>query len=283
MIFDRHSKTALLIATATLTVSAISFHFAVAAANYYLQKHPVPLREPLTDISRRLGLWEAEGVDGRLTAEMEEDLGTKHYIDRWYARQGPDVVAGRIHVHLTYYTGLIDTVPHIPDRCLVASGAVLHTRPANHDLALDRNTWVLDPDRVNLRTGEPYWSYTYRDLVTAEPITVRMPFGEFRLRTSEYRMTKRPDIRIHAGYFFIANGQVTPFPDRVRRFAFDLTTRYAYYAKVQFTMYTVEDIGTEDFVETASDLLADLLPEVMRCLPDWAEVEAASEESNDAI
>ncbi len=105
-----------------------------------------------------------------------------------------------------------------------------------------------------------------------------MPFGEFRLRSSEFSFPERSDRRMHAGYFFIANGETTPLPERVRTFAFDLTTRHAYYAKVQFTMYANAQTEQEQFVEAVSDLMVELLPELMRGLPDWSEVEKTSDE-----
>ncbi|MHC4590743.1 MAG: hypothetical protein ACYTAQ_15830, partial [Planctomycetota bacterium] len=98
--------------------------------------------------------------------------------------------------------------------------------------------------------------------------------GEFELRTTEFRDAAKPAVRIFAGYFFIANGRITPTPEGVRAFAFNLTTKYAYYAKVQFTMYVSEQMTKDDFAEVVADLAAGLLPELMSCLPDWSEVEA---------
>ena len=85
-----------------------------------------------------------------------------------------------------------------------------------------------------------------------------------------------PDIRIYAGYFFIANGQTTPNPEGVRAFAFNLKTKYAYFAKIQFTMPAPEQMTREEFAEAVADLAAELLPELMLCLPDWSEIESES-------
>ncbi len=103
-----------------------------------------------------------------------------------------------------------------------------------------------------------------------------MPKKKFQLRTQEFRIKHRPEMPIYAGYLFIANGETTPWPGRVRSFAFRLREKYAYYAKLQVTMYAAEDVEPDDFVELVSDLLSELLPELMRCLPDWAEVESWS-------
>ncbi len=273
MMFDGQARAALVVVTATLAVSGVGFRYAVRAANAYLAKQPVPLRKPLTSIPQQIGPWVAQGGDLKLTAEVEEALGTQHYFDRVYVREGDSM---GVNVHIVYYTGLIDAVPHVPDRCFVAGGWAPARPPDNLDLPLDRSGWSLDREHLNLRTGEPYPLVTYRHRVTDEAITVRMPVGGFELRTTEFRKADRPDRRIYAGYFFIANGETTPWPERVRSFAFDLKTRYAYYAKVQFTTEVPEDYESRKFTEMVSDLLAPLLPELMDCLPDWAEVEAAS-------
>jgi hypothetical protein len=177
-------------------------------------------------------------------------------------------------VHIPYYTGLIDAVPHVPDRCLKAGGWVPTRLPENMVLPIDRSTWSPDPDRVNLDTGKPYLLKAFRHHVTGEQLAVRMPIGDFELRTTEFRDASRPDVRIFAGYFFIANGRVTPTPEGVRSLAFDLTSKSAYYAKVQFTMQATGDMTQEIFAEKVAEFAGELLPELMLCLPEWSEIEA---------
>lgn len=273
MIFDGQARRALIVVTLTLAAGGIGFRYMARAADAYFAKMPVPLRKPLTSIPQQLGPWISQRGDLQLTAEVEEALGSKHYFDRVYAREG-DMTG--INVHIVYYTGLIDAVPHVPDRCFVAGGWASTSLPVNLDLPVDRSGWDLDGEHVNLRTGEPYPQVTYRHRVTGEMITVRLPAGGFELRTTEFRKADRPDKRIYAGYFFIANGETTPWPEKVRSFAFDLRTRYAYYAKVQFTTEVPEDFERERFAENVSDLMGHLLPELMSCLPDWAEIEDRS-------
>jgi hypothetical protein len=65
----------------------------------------------------------------------------------------------------------------------------------------------------------------------------------------------------------------------VRKAAFNLRDRYAYYCKIQLTNRgrVTEPNGSllEPFKRDAADLLGGLLPQVMRCLPDWPTYEAA--------
>lgn len=276
MNFDRSAKWALLVASITLATCGVGFRYGVTAANAYLEKRPVPLQQPLDNIPKRLGDWVATGEDQKLTAEVEEALGTAHQLTRAYTR-GTGRDAQVIGLHVAYYTGLIDAVPHVADRCFISSGLAAASLPFNLELPLDTSDWAPDPEFVNLRTGEPYPVQRFRHGITGKPMEVRMPVGDIEIRTTEFRDPERPGDAIFAGYFFIANGQTTAYPEGVRVFAFDLTTRYAYYAKVQFTMYAGR--GTrEEFVDAVADLSNELLPHLMLCLPDWALVERESPE-----
>ena len=277
MMFDRQAKPALVVTAVTLMVCGVGFRFAARAAEAYFAKQPVDLRHPLTRIPKQLGPWRSAGKDVTLTVELEESLGTSSYLDRVYEREGVDGEREVVSVHIPYYTGLIDAVPHVADRCLTAGGWVIASLPVNLDLPIDRSSWRPDPQRVNLDTGKPYPVVTFQDRVLeGRTHTVRMPIGEFKLRTTEFRDGANPDLRIYAGYFFIANGQTTPIPEGVRAFAFNLKTKYAYFAKIQFTMYAPEQLSREEFAEVVADLAAELLPELMLCLPDWSEIESES-------
>ncbi len=133
-------------------------------------------------------------------------------------------------------------------------------------------------EHQNIRTGKPYPVLTHYDRVTGKPVRVYMPIGDFKLRTTEFGSEANVGQRVYAGYFFIANGETMPTPESVRKFAFDLTTRYAYYAKVQFVLAGSSDFDQDDFIEIVSGVLPDLLPELMRCLPDWVIVESPEED-----
>ena len=118
---------------------------------------------------------------------------------------------------------------------------------------------------------------------TLEAIEVLMPIGKFRIRTTEFEDKTRPHLRIFAGYYFIANGRITPSPDGVRLLAFNLNDKYAYYCKVQFTMVGDRKLDQEVFVRIAAGFTDGLLPELMRCLPDWSEVESLTAETEDDV
>jgi len=85
-----------------------------------------------------------------------------------------------------------------------------------------------------------------------------------------------PNSRIYAGYFFIANGRLTPEAGGVRILAYQPKDQYAYYCKVQFTLSGAKELDADGFVEITTGFLELMLTDLMRCLPDWAEVQQAS-------
>jgi hypothetical protein len=273
MPFDRHAKLAFIIACVTLLASGIGFQSSLKYLKFFLKKEPVEPRQSFSNIPRVMQRWKAVGEDRQLDASMIEALGTKLYLDRLYAIDG-DRSKGALSVQVAYYTGMIDTVPHVPDRCFQAAGFVLKELPENYPLAIDRAQWRKDPVHINSSTGEPYPILTYHDRITSELIEVRMPLDDFFLRVTEFQWPQEPSNRIYAGYLFIANGRTTATPTSIRKLAFDRTNKYAYYCKVQFNLLGGSNTEPEEFVRLSADLMNDLLPELMRCLPDWSDVEA---------
>ncbi|HYF15398.1 MAG TPA: exosortase-associated EpsI family protein [Phycisphaerales bacterium] len=260
---------------ATLVVAALGFGAAIDRYKIFLKKDPVPPPRLFTAIPAETPAWKQVGSDRRETAEVEAVLGTTNYVSRTYvkkeapgARVTPPVV---IDFHAAYYTGMIDTVPHVPERCFVGGGMQLGGKLGEFDLNLPEDSWSpvsFTPSRHGgrvFRMRVPNWSRTAPGDYVYLP---RNP-GEIRLRVMEFAAEdKRP---FYSGYFFIANGGWVARSEGVRELAFDLRTKYAYYAKVQFTARGMD--SPEAFVAESASLLNDLLPEVLLCLPDWTELE----------
>ena len=99
-----------------------------------------------------------------------------------------------------------------------------------------------------------------------------MPLGDFELRTTQFSHPQLGDHHVFAGYFFVANGKTTPFPEQIRMLAFDPSEKKAYYCKIQFTIQGNQNFTVEDFQKIISELSYAVLPDIMSCLPDWPEV-----------
>lgn len=262
---------------AILAASAVAFHMAIDGI--YLRKRPInpPDGMRFPTLPTETESWERYGADPPpLSAEILESLGTRNYISRNYIRKDtrdsiPPLV---IDLHCAYYTGMPDTVPHIPEKCFVGGGMTLVSEAVTVPIPLDLDRFppdptidpeIVDPEKYGVirraRTGP------YSD---APGLRVRLPFGldDLKLRVTEYETPN--GARLFAGYFFIANGWAVSDGTQVRAQAFDLSADYAFYAKVQFTSSVVN--SAEELAHGAASLLNDMLPEIMRRVPDWTEV-----------
>jgi len=257
------------VAVITLAVAGLGFYGLIRQFNVYLSKERVELRRPLDAIPTQIGRWQRVGTDTSYSDILLEELGTRSYLDRIYALDGDLKTA--LHVHVAYYTGTIDAVPHIPERCWAVGGLELTQNSTATTLEVDRSKWMPSPT-------DGYFITNVIDPVTADIEAVTMPRGDVVATTIEFQDPKSPRIRQVGGYFFIANGKLESTSYGVRQAAFNLTDRYAYYCKVQITKKgrVEEDDGSliGPFKEESTQLLSLLLPEVMRCLPDWPEWEA---------
>ncbi|MBC8107860.1 MAG: exosortase-associated EpsI family protein [Anaerolineae bacterium] len=253
-----------------LLVAAVSLNAATQYLRLYFKKERVELVKPLEQIPVSLGPWIQISKDQPLNAEMLDVLGTKAYIFRDYLDSRivkPEVIAeingnektageraqmlGQIrmrqpaaHVRMavTYYTGMVDTVAHIPDRCYVADGMV--------------------PDVKET----PVWKAANR---LHEPIDVRVSSIHF-----EEAEGRGAAITKNVAYFFHCNGEYEHDAiSGVRMRLQNLAERHAYYAKIE-VMTEMRDRAVSD--QTLADFLTNALPEVENCLPDWQKVKASA-------
>jgi len=268
--FSARVRMTFVAACLVLVGGGLALQFAMQALNIYLRKAPVELRSSLANLPTQIDGWTML-QDYRMAETGVEELGTDIYLSRAYRSED---LPGKpvLHFHLAYYTGTIDIVPHVADRCMVAGGLEKRVT-VNRALPIGQDGWAEDP--VHTIDGDPYLVQSTRNWLTGEEMVVRMPHGEFKLRTTEFHDPKVPNSRIYAGYFFIANGRLTPEAGGVRILAYQPRDKYAYYCKVQFTLSGGRDLNAEEFVNVVSDFLEPILTDLMRCLPDWAEVQNA--------
>ena len=147
-----------------------------------------------------------------------------------------------IHLGLTYYTGLVDTVAHIPDRCYIADGY----EPSSYTVPF----WQLGTD------------------ASGKPFSQSVRFISFQDSTGNNRVSKC------VAYLFHTNGHYESDPLGVRQTLEDLTERYGYYAKIEL-MTLVPNIDETD-ISNASAAMTDFLkaarPQIETCFPDWTKV-----------
>lgn len=270
----RSNSVAYAIALVILLGAAAGLSFAVAELKLYLRKLPIEVDRKVSSVPTETTTWKQVGADEVMSTEMVEELGTKNYVSRRFIRK--DAAAGKsddamvLDLHLAYYTGMVDTVPHIPDRCLVGGGWSIAGETRVVPMNLDQDASVWTRENVPEESGVIY-SARLGPMSSQPGLRVRLPrdADQIAFRFNPYTHPKESR-KLYAGYFFIANGGHCHRAEDVRLLAFRLTDSYAYYLKVQVSTHTADN--EDEFVQAASSLVGELLPDIMRCVPDWVDV-----------
>jgi hypothetical protein len=252
-----------------LGISAVGLNSAVGLMKLHFLKVAVPLKKDLATVPSTLGDWVQVSTDEPLDKETQDILATDKYIFRDYVNTKvipaselrqfdgktslerkqlvaalqahyPDAV---ISFAVTYYTGKVDTVAHIPERCYVADGY----QPTDSTQTVG---WDLGPNRLGKTPGE------------SQKIDVR--YLNFQDQTNAARQTKR------VAYFFFVNGRYESDSLRVRQALENLRATHAFYSKVELMAIIPDEARC---AAVMSSFLRSALPEVEKCLPDWNSIE----------
>jgi len=265
-----------IVALTVLVGSSAAMFIAIEAAGVYLQKKPVYPRsgKSLNALPVETESWKRVGSDIIENAEVVKVLGTENYLTRIYEEKNPPPSrdARQIQLHAAYYTGMIDGVQHIPDRCLVAGGMRAGDRATVVPLTLDDSTWLKTEDVPERWADRIYTVRTSAEYSPARGARVTLPRDphDMNIRVLEF-FDDESDTHLFAGYFFIANGGAVETAEGVRLLAFNLQQDYAYYLKLQFVSTDVD--SPQALAEMISGFLSEIIGDVMFCLPDWVEVE----------
>ena len=254
-----------------LTVAAAGQDVVIAWQKIVIHKEPVPLRHNLI---ASIPLEKDHYVfheDQLLPPEIVDELGTEDYLSRTY--RDLDIPEGQpgsyVRLHIAYYTGLVDTVPHVPDRCFVAGGV---DHKGLHPMPL-----TLDPDRFPADADGPgFTAYASLDDPRNAPgqygTQVHLPTRDIQATRFTFGPSQRSDVDQHVVYFFAANGQFLASPNDVRRQGFDIRDTHSYYCKVEVMIHGETD--PDRVQQRTVELLDTLLPDILAALPDWQQVQA---------
>jgi hypothetical protein len=270
-----------LAAVVLLGVAAVGLNAATEALKLNFRKEAVPLSVPRLDdvkqgIPSKVGKWVQVTKDEPLDHGVQEVLGTKEFVFRdyvdstlvdkadldWFADKSTKERAAKlaeiqgknpqavVKLAITYYTGMVDTVPHVAEKCYVADGFE-PTAPVTTQASLGHRA-------------------------DGSPIDVAYRHLHFRDSTGAGRVER------DVAYLFHVNGRYESSSVGVRGELANLLQRYGYFAKIEvMTTTRGYSAGTEaesgakpESLAAFNDLLAAVLPEVERCLPDWKKVTA---------
>lgn len=270
---------AFLTAFILMSLCAVGMKTAIEHYRIHLQKKPIYAEDGrlLRAIPSETQNWRRLGQDIIEASEIADELGTDNYLTRNFIEKNP--AAGSrprtITLHAAYYTGMIEGIPHVPERCLTGAGMALVGGPWTIPVPLNTSDWLPLADAEPEFQGRVYTVRLSNEYSTAGGgRRVNLPFGLTPSQPLALRISKftTPGGTDHfAGYFFIANGSWVTSAEGVRQFAFDLRNDYAYYMKVQVGSSEIQ--SPEELAELAAGLLDELLGELMTCVPDWVKVQ----------
>lgn len=262
-----------LVAVVVLGIAAVGLNAATQFLQLHFKKQAVPLRMKLTEgFAPEMGNWVLVSKDEPLSPDIEHVLGTDQYINRIYVdrrvvepdaigrlkemstserevalmqvtKRAPDAV---MRLHVAYYTGMVDTVAHIPDRCDIADGFDV----SNYQTISDGKYGV------DAHGNERAISFHYIN---------------FDDQTGQGRLSR------NVAYFFHVNGHYESDPLAVRRRLQNLLEPYGYYAKMELMIQSpavLDGVGGERSandhkVAAMQDFIAAAVPSFESCLPDW--------------
>jgi hypothetical protein len=247
------ARRSFVVAVLVMATVGLGMQFMTSFMKVYFKKEPVALRGDLLSVPDQMGSW-VKMWDEPLTKEVEDALATKEYVFRDYVDArviGQDKVnelmklapnerkheldeiqwhnpRAVIHFAVTYYTGLVDTVAHIPDRCYIADGY----EPTEYNV----ENWKLgDGSNIEVRN--------------------------IHFEDQNGFASKQPK---NVAYFFQVNGVMESDPLGVRRRLQNLFNRQGYYAKIEIMTVSSDH---EESAGTMRDFLTVAMPEVHKKLP----------------
>ena len=253
-----------------LAVAAAGQDVVIAWQKIVIHKEPVPLRHNLIasiPLEKDHYVFHEDQV---LAPEIVDELGTEDYLSRTYRDlEIPEGQPGSyVRLHVAYYTGLADTVPHVPDRCFVAGGV-------DHK-GLHFPVLSLNPDRFPAAdTGGGFTAYASLDNPLNAPgqygTQVHLPLRDVPVTRFTFGPSQSSDRDQHVVYFFAANGKFLATPDAVRFQGFDIRDTHSYYCKIEVMIHGETD--PQRVEARTTELLDTMLPEIMAALPDWQQVQ----------
>lgn len=275
-------KLALLVSVVVIVGAAVTFDSIVSALNIRLSKEEIypagNVRFHTLNTSAdgsRVALQHFRiGADATISSEEQEELGTDNFLSRWYEALDPPFEADGpvfVQLHVAYYTGMIDTVPHVPERCMVGAGMRMDVSPRLVDVPLTFSREIGQPGfTIATDVDADAHGTIYSGRCQESFQRVRLPRGVENLQMNVSGYTDSEGRLIYAGYFFISNGRLFPTAFGVRQSGISLTDKYAFYTKIQFMSADVD--SPEQLGLVAGQLLDEIFPSIARRTPDWIEV-----------
>jgi hypothetical protein len=218
-----------LLAVVVLAGAAASLQAARNRGALQLIKKALPIRKPLDDLDRAcVQPYEVLGSP-RLSPEILGDLGTNEYVT-WSLRAGGERVPWKAtQMFVTYYTGVQDQVPHVPEECMTQGAFSLETD----------ETFEMDMARLRRKISVRRLSFY--------PPPAQQTTG-----------------KVYVYYTICINGDFYPGRERARLRMADPHESHLYYSKVELSFDGLGEADVPTADQQASHLLDGVLTELVK-------------------
>lgn len=218
------------LALVVLAGGAARLQYAKARGELQLIKKALPIRKPLPDMDLKvLAPWQGTGV--RMRPDTEQELGTSEYAQWNLIKPNDRSVSGATSLFLTYYTGVQDQLPHVPEECYQVGGSALETDVELTDVIIAGQKTVLRK-------------------LTFLPTPKEMEDGDVG--------------RKYVYYLIAVNGELLASRNTVRFRMADPRDSHLYYSKVELTFHAEEPVADNRLDNVAIDLLDRTVTELFK-------------------
>ena len=219
-----------ILAMIVLAGGAARLQYAKARGELQLIKKALPILKPLPDLDLKvLAPWEAAGV--RMRPDTEQELGTNEYAQWNLSKPGARGAEAACTLFLTYYTGVQDQVPHVPEECHQVAGSALEAE-------VEMTNVDLGGQKGNIRK------------LTFLPTPREMQDGDAG--------------RKYVYYLIAVNGEMLASRNSVRIRMADPRDSHLYYSKVELTFQSDEALKDNRLDGVAVDLLNRTVAELFK-------------------
>ena len=252
-----YTSPAFVICFIVLAVSCVGLDILIEKLNPYSKKLKAPLIKSLDDIDEyRLWPYKVVKKTKIKNREILESLGTKDYI-QWVLE---DTTAPKNSPHryaslfVTYYTGINDRIPHVPEECYFGAGSE----------RLGTNNVKMQLDCPELNPG------------TTKKIDVPVRVLTFA-RSSVGSLAGKEVFNV--SYFFKVNNSYASGRTEARNIlGLNIFGKYSYFSKVEWRFFGVsENADYEETLKASVPLLEKVLPVLE--LEHWPNLKKLNEDT----
>lgn len=247
-----------LISVIVLIISTAGMKFTINKLNIVLQKDPIPLINSFSLIDESLltpyKVIKKSKVEN---PEVLESLGTEEYI-QWIIEDTSVDENSPVRfcsLFLTYYTGINDRIPHVPEECYFGAGS------SREDLI---------DTKVSIKSN------------TENPeLKVTIPVRQLVFSKKSAKLWE-PAQKFSVLYFFKVNGKYAGNRTAARAvLAENIAGKYSYFSKVEWRFFGSKINPNKNQCHKASQKLLETIVPILE-KNHWPDIEKAEKEAEEA-